>query len=221
MTQSSTIYDVLYVDELNTPTIKTDATTPTDLNIITGEEKTVVFDTAVYDDLQVSINNVARGTSAPTDRFYNHGVGSGIEYHTLGFDKNNFIWFDVQTSHSMKLNTVLECHIHFVLPNTTNIGEKIVWQLDVVASPIQGTWAVPTGSPYTATHTVAADDDTKHRILTVGNIAAVNSGVSTVYKCKLTRIDGTATEYGSEVYVEYVDCHYQKDTIGSRQERIK
>ena len=58
--------------------------------------------------------------------------------------------------------------------------------------------------------------------VSINNIAkAVNTGVSTVYKCRLTRIDGTATEYASEVYLEFVDCHYQKDTLGSRIERLK
>jgi len=196
-------------------------------NIVTNDitspywEAGALWHNPMYDDLQVSINNVAKGVSAPTDRTYAHGVGSGIAYPVLGFAKGNEIWFDVQTSHSMVLNSILECHIHFVLPNTTTIGHKIVWQLDVLASPINGTWAVPAGSPFTATHTVAAGDNTNHLIMTLGNIPAVNTGVSTVYKCRLTRIDGTATEYASEVYLEFVDCHYLKDTLGSRVERLK
>lgn len=197
--------------------IKTSDVAASDLNIDCGTDKTVALVVPVYEDLQVSINNIAKGASAPTDRYYAHGVGSGIAYPVLGFAKGNYIWFDVQTSHAMKLNTALECHIHFVLPNTTSVGHKIVWQLDVIAAAINGTWAVPSGSPYTVTHTVATGDDTSHRILSFGNIAAVNSTVSTVYKCKLTRIDGEATEYASEAYLEFVDCHYQKDTMGSRQ----
>lgn len=192
-----------------------------DLTITCGDNKTVVIDKVVYEDLQVSINNISKGASAPTDRFYDHGIASGVAFPVLGFAKGNYVWFDVQTSHSMKLNTVLDNHIHFVLPDTTNIGDKIVWQLDVVVAGIGETWAVPTGSPFTSTHTVAADDNTKHRLLEIGDIPASNSTVSTVYKCKLTRIDGTATEYASEVYLEFTDCHYQKDTIGSRQEGAK
>lgn len=191
--------------------------TPRDLTIDCGTDKTIVLTETVYEDLQVSMNNIAKGASAPTDRTYAHGVGSGIAYPVLGFAKDNYIWFDIQSSHTMKISTVLDCHIHFVLPNTTTIGHKIVWQLDVIAASLDGTWAVPAGSPYTATHTVASGDDTSHRTLSIGNIAAVNTTVSTVYKCKLTRIDGTATEYASEVYLEFVDCHYQKDTVGSRQ----
>lgn len=212
-----------YNDSNGSATTKTDFDVDSsgELTITSPTAKTPVFTPVAYEDLQVSINNIAKGVSAPTDRTYAHGVGSGIAYPVLGFAKGNYIWFDVQTSHSMKLNTVLDCHIHFVLPNTTTIGHKIVWQLDVLYADINGTWTVPNGSPFTATHTVAANDDTKHRVLEIADIPAVNTGVSTVYKCKLTRIDGTATEYASEVYLEFVDCHYQRDTIGSRQETVK
>lgn len=181
----------------------------------------ITLGTVSYEDLQVSMNNIAKGASAPADRTYAHGVGGGIAYPVLGFAKGNYIWFDVQTAHSTKLNTVLDCHIHFVLPNTTTVGHKIVWQLDVIAAGVDGTWNVPSGSPYTATHTVAANDDTQHRLLALADIASSNTTVSTIYKCKLTRIDGTATEYASEVYLEYVDCHYQMDTLGSFDETEK
>jgi len=192
-----------------------------DFEVDCGPEKTLVLVEPVYDDLQVSINNLAKGVTAPTDRFYDHGIGGGIGYPVLGFAKNDYVWFDVQTQHSMKLNTVLDNHIHFILPNTTTIGRKFVFQLDVIAAGIHGVWAVPAGSPFTATHIVAADDDISHGFLGIGDIPASNTTVSSVYKCRLTRIDGEAVEYGSEVYLEFSDCHYQKNTMGSRQENAK
>jgi hypothetical protein len=85
----------------------------------------------MYDDLQVGINNIAKGASAPTDRTYNHGIAGGIAYPVLGFSKNNYIWFDVQTSHTMKLSTPLECHIHFILLTRRQSGIKLYgsWML--------------------------------------------------------------------------------------------
>ena len=77
----------------------------------------------VYDDMQVNVGRVRLGATAPTWRRYNHGVGSGVTFDVLGFAVNNYIYFDVQTSHSMKLNTILDCHMHYILPNTTNIGD--------------------------------------------------------------------------------------------------
>ena len=179
------------------------------------------METVSYDDQQVGISNVNKGVTAPTDRLYNHGIGGGVTFNVLGFAVNDFIYFDVQTSHSMKLNTILDCHMHFILPNTTNVGDKFQFQLDVIAAGIGGTYAVPTGSPFTAEHTIVAGDNTDHGYLELGDIPASNTTVSTIYTCKLTRIAASANEYGSEVYLKYIDCHYQKDSLGSREEGAK
>ncbi len=55
----------------------------------------------------------------------------------------------------------------------------------------------------------------------LAEIPASNDTVSTIYKCKLTRIDAQATEYGSEVYVDFNDCHFIKDGLGSANEGSK
>ena len=121
----------------------------------------------------------------------------------------------------MKLNTILDHHIHFTLPDTTDIGDRFKFQLDVIAAGINAQWAVPTGSPFTSERQVAANDDTYHRFEDVAQIPASNTTVSTLYKCKLSRIAATADEYAGDVYVTFTDCHYEKDTVGSRQETSK
>jgi len=166
-----------------------------------------------YEDLQVSISNIKPGSTAPTERQYDCGTG-GLTFPFLGFAVNDFIYFDVQTNHAAKLNEALDNHIHFVLPNTTNIGDRFQFQLDVMAAGINTQWAVPAGSPYTAERQVAANDDTYHRLMEIADIAASNDTVSTVYKCKLTRIAATVNEYGSEVYLTFTDCHQLIDTPG-------
>lgn len=208
----------VYYDGVN-GNIDTDIVTPSDLTIDCGAEKTVVLEVPVYEDLQVSISNIRIPTSnAPTERLYAGGISGGVTFPFLGFDVNDYIYFDVQTSHTMKLNTILDNHIHFTLPNTTDIGDKFKFQLDVIAAGLDTAWEVPTGSPYNGEHTVATDDNTHHRLLEVADIAASNDTVSTVYKCKLTRIAASSDEYASEVYITFSDCHYQRDTVGSRTE---
>lgn len=202
--------------------LKTDEVAASDLKIACGTNKTLELQQPVYEDLQVSISNIKLPPAQePSDVLYDCGVVGGVTFPFLGFALNEYIYFDVQTSHSMKLNTVLENHIHFILPNTTNIGDKFKFQLDVIAAGINGQWTVPTGSPFAGEHTVAADDDTYHRYLDIADIPASNTTVSTIYKCKLTRVAATSDEYGSEVYITFTDCHYQKNTMGSRQENSK
>jgi hypothetical protein len=173
-----------------------------------------------WDDIQVAVGRLRLGASAPTWRAYNYGAGA-INFDVLGFAVGNIIDFTVQTSHSMKINTILQNHIHFILPNTTNIGDKFQFQLDVKAAGVNGQYAIPTGSPFTAEYTVQANDNTTHRVLEIAEIPAVNTTLSTVYKCKLTRIAATSNEYGSEVYLDFSDCHYQIDDRGSQEQFSK
>lgn len=174
-------------------------------------------DYTVWEDLQVSISNVRLPASNDPDyEYYAFGIGSGVTFPVLAFALNEYMYYDIQTSHTMKLNTVLNNHIHFTLPDTTNVGDKFKFQLDVIAAAVNVQWAVPAGSPYTAEHTVAANDNTHHRLLEIGDIAASNSTVSTLYKCKLTRIAATTDEYAGDVYIQFNDCHYEKDTLGSK-----
>ena len=71
-----------------------------------------------YDDLQVSISNIRVPTSnAPTERLYAGGIGSGVTFPFLGFALNNYVYFDIQSSRSMKLSSVMDSHIHYTTPS--------------------------------------------------------------------------------------------------------
>ena len=183
---------------------------------VTNDKTWVFCNDVVYDDLQVGISNIrVPASNYPTERLYNHGIGGGVTFPVLGFALNDYLYFDVQTTHGMKLNTIIDNHFHFILPNTTNIGDKWKFQLDVIGASVDVAFAVPTGSPFTAEHTIVANDNTHHRLFELADIPAINSTVSTLYSCVLTRIGATANEYASEVYVKYIDCHYQKNSMGS------
>lgn len=175
----------------------------------------------VYNDLLVSIDNVKLPASnAPTWRDYAYGIGGGVTFPTLGFALNNYIYFTIQTSHSMVLNSILENHIHYTTPSD-GTGDSFKFQLDVIAAGIGGTWAVPTGSPYSTEVLMSGDFTGEHQLEDIAEIAAVNTTVSTLYKCKLTRIAASGTEYAGEVYIDFADCHYQIDQVGSRTEMTK
>lgn len=175
----------------------------------------------VFEDLQVSISNVRIPTSnAPTWRLYNHGIGAGVTFPVLGFALNELIYFDVQTHHAMKISTVLSEHIHYMTPSD-GTGDKFKFQLDVIAAPLDGTWAVPTGSPFTKEVSMTTDLSNTHKLEEIAAIPAVNTTVSTLYKCKLTRIAASANEFAGEMYLEFTDGHYEKDTMGSRLKDVK
>lgn len=212
----------LYFDgaELN---LKTDEIAASDLSITCGTNKTIELQNVVYDDMQVGISNIrVPVANAPTERLYNHGIGGGVTFPVLGFAVNDYLYFDVQTSHRMKLSTILDQHIHFMTPTDGSATpDRFQFQIDVIAAPIGGNWAALTGSPFTAEHIIAADYTNYHGYFEICDYPAVNTTVSTIYKMKLTRIAATQDEYAGEVYVEFIDCHYQINTMGSRQEGTK
>lgn len=178
-------------------------------------------DSVVYDDLQTGGDRLFRpGGDDPTWRTYNYGVGGGVAFGALGFALNDYAEYFLQSTHSMKLSTALDVHIHFIVP-TDSAADRFKFQLDVVAAPIGGSYAVPAGSPYTAEHVLDGTESTKNTVLDLADIPAINTTVSTIYICRLTRIAATASEYAGEVYVTFVDGHYQRDTIGSLSEDTK
>lgn len=176
-----------------------------------------------YEDLQVSISNIKiPAANEPADRLYNHGIVGGVTFPVLGFAVGEYVYFDLQTQHSMKLNTILDNHIHYMTPTDgSGTPDRFQFQLDVIVAPIGGSWAVPTGSPFTSEHTISDDYTNSHELMEIADIPASNSTVSTIYKCKLTRIAASQDEYSGEVYLEFTDSHFQKDTLGSRLEGSK
>jgi len=175
----------------------------------------------VYDDIQVALSGAkVPAANAPTWRTHDFGVGGGVAYSVLGFDIGDYLDFYVQTSHAMKLNSILDNHVHGTIP-IDSANDKIQWQLDVVGAPIGGTWAVVTGSPFTKEFTLAGSEADKHNMLDIADIPAINTTISTIYLCRLTRIAASADDYEEEVYLIFNDCHYQADTLGSRTEGSK
>ena len=178
-------------------------------------------DAVVYDDIQAGASRLTRpGGSDPTWRTYNLGIGGGVAYSVLGFALNQYgdIW--IQTPHAMKLNTVLDNHLHWIIPSES-IGDKIKFEIAVAAAGIGDTFAAPAGSPYSAEVTLVGGEASKHSVLDIGDIPAVNTTVSTAYAIQLKRIAASSNDYAPEVYMIFNDSHAQLDTPGSIAEGSK
>ena len=168
-----------------------------------------------WDDIQSNITVVRKGTSPPEARKYNFGIAGGVEFAIDGFAVGESVYVSVQTSHTMKLNTLLDNHIHFILPDNTGVGDRFQFQLDVIAAGIGGDFAVAEGSPFTGEQLITDGANKRHALLTVAEIPPMNTTTSTVYECELTRIAASANEYSGEVYLMFNDGHYKKDSDGS------
>ena len=176
-----------------------------------------------WDDIQGNVSSAKLPASnAPTWTTFDFGIGGGIAFNVLGFDTNDYFDFTLQTSHSMKLNSPLDFHIHWTIPSD-DAGKRFAFKLDVIAAGVNETFAVPTGSPFTGADVeLAVGDSGKHNLAEIATIPAVNTSVSTLYQCRLTRVaPASGTDYGSDVYVLFNDSHYMKDALGSKSEYIK
>lgn len=175
----------------------------------------------VYDDIPTSIINVKLPPSnAPAEIFWNHNIGGGVTFPTLGFDIGEYVYAVIQSPHAMKLETVLDQHIHYSVPSD-GTGDNFQFQVDVIAAGVNEAWAVPAGSPFTAENTMNGNFTGNHKLFDLADIPGVNTTVSTLYKLKLTRIAASANEYAGRVYIDFFDGHHQRDQNGSRQEYIK
>jgi hypothetical protein len=175
----------------------------------------------VYDDLQTGGDRLFRpGGDDPTWGTSTYGIGGGVAFSALGFALNDYAEYFVQTTHGMKLNTVLDAHVHYTLPSDS-ASDRIKFQIDVIAAPIGSDYAAPAGTPFSAEVVLDGTEAGKHNLIEVADIPAVNTTVSTIYICRLTRVAASASDYAPVVYVTFVDCHFQKDTSGSLAEDSK
>lgn len=175
----------------------------------------------VFDDMRAPAGALIRpGPADPTWTTDTRGVGGGVAFSALGFALNDYVDYWVETSHSMALNTTMDIHVHWDIPSNS-VDDKIKFQADVIAAPLYASWAVPAGSPFSAEYTLLAASANKNNLLEIGDIPAVNTTVSTMYICRLTRIAASALDYANPVFVDFVDCHFSLDTAGSLQEGSK
>ncbi len=184
---------------------------------------TIVFkgDATVYDDLQVGTSEAKRpAVNAPTWRTFNYGIGGGITFFTLGFAINDYLEFKIQSTHSTKLLSMIDSHIHWTIPSDS-VGDKIQFQLDIIYANRLEDYAVIAGSPFSKEATLDGTEAGKHNKLDIVEMPSVNTDISTIFICRLTRIAASSDDYANEVYVDFNDSHIQKDTAGSRTEMVK
>jgi hypothetical protein len=175
-----------------------------------------------YDDIQGGVSSSRRfDVNPPADREYDYGISSGVDFACAGFAVDEGVYLTVQSPHAMKLNSALEQHFHWTVPTSAS-GKKIKFQLDVIASGVDGAWVKPASSPFTVEVTLDGTENTKHNLAEFGEIEAANTTVSSLYKMKFHRIAASSDEYSGEVYVDFIDGHFQQDQArGSRTEYVK
>lgn len=173
-------------------------------------------DAKVWDDLRIPGLSVAKGASAP-DLISWLGAG-GLMVN--GFDGNatsEQVFFTCQLPHSYKQGSDIEPHVHWG-PVNANAG-NVKWFLEYSWANIDGTFpAITTISIVDAASGTAWD----HQVAPFSTITGTGKMISSMLVCRLYRNPGDGDDtYGSDAGFLEFDFHFEKDTIGSRQEFIK
>ena len=185
------------------------------------EDGTLVFNgsATVWDDLRFPVGSVrGAGAFAPATTAYKDGI-------ILAFDtgpNNESVQFIGQFPHSYKLESTIECHIHWTIPVSGAGGgaENVKWDLTYSWAAMGGSF--PGSSSATVTvdvQNLTADDHIYTDIVDIPGTGI--DTVSSIIICSLTRDVGVANDYASDAYFLEADFHFEMDTVGSREEASK
>ena len=189
----------------------------TDLTIKTGAGKTLVLETAVWDDLRIVPGSIDRpGVSDPTFQDWQPG-GSGTTFKVLKFNQSQYGFFTCQLPHKYKLGSDIYCHVHWT-PGARGADEDtktVAWKIDYSWASIGSVF--PASANLDLTDTCDGVND-KHLMTDDKVITGTDQGVSSMLICKIYRDTGdtwVGTGANGPALLE-VDFHFQIDTLGSR-----
>lgn len=203
-----------------------------DILISTDDEKTIVLEEPVWDDLMVAVLSAKPGVANPPafDKWKEAlGGSTGVYLYFFPPNVEDDLFFAVQMPHCWKVGTDIYPHIHWI-PKTTADGnpanQKVVWGLEYAWANIGETF--PTNTLIvTASDHLPADANVvagKHYLTPFTPITpgAAQDEISTMLICRLFRksADG-ADNYEGDAGILQFDIHYQIDTMGSRKETEK
>ena len=172
-----------------------------------------------WTDLRTPVSSIRLpGASAPTPTSYKGG-------QVLAFPNNTdtTVYFVFQMDHSYKLESDVEFHIHYALETAGSGGgaENVKWNFTYTWMTIGSAIDDPTTETNTTdVQSLNADYHYLDEIVASIDGSAIDD-VSSVMICSLERDTSVADNYAHDVYLLSLDLHYQRDSLGSRQEDIK
>lgn len=159
----------------------------------------------VYNDLVSPITSSKLGTHSP--QF------DEAEY-TYYFDdatttiNEDYILVGLQIPHNYKQGSNISCHLHAYQTQANNGNFTI---------RLNYTWYninEVNGQKQSITKNFTLNTPTRNNtILDFGEINGINKTISSTFKAEIRRIAGDNST--NNLYIDFFDCHYQQDTLGS------
>lgn len=158
-----------------------------------------------------------------------NGAGSqGIYAYAFTASSPSYSMYDIQLPHQYKEGSDIYPHVHFLPKVTGSANQKILWRFeyvwqnfgDSITSILHSSSTVITGMAHIPT------DDTlqalKHYITPLGTISGAGKTISSELRFTFSRFaNDSADDYGDEAYLWGLGIHYEKDSLGSKEEYTK
>jgi hypothetical protein len=169
-----------------------------------------------WEDLVMPIlTSKVAGTKAPSlTQFRNGTYAMAFSNAVAGSEEEVFT--TLQMSHSYKLNSTINCHIHYTCGTAS--ANNITWALEVSKANINGLYPSSTTLKKVGSCTTAYT----HYLADFGSIGNF-SGISGVAVARIYRNSANTTDNytGDDAFGISLDCHYEKDSFGSNGEYVK
>jgi hypothetical protein len=203
---------------IETPQITSNSSTPVDLSVITGTDKTLVLDTPVWDDSMVAPTAFRGGATALTFDL----LTTSIYGHRWDVNDEVHIW--IQFPHSIKTNTIVSPHIHIINKNAIgntnyNVAFNFYWTWANINSSFPAEQ-----SELNVKQSFQNIGALTHKMLVFGDITPTTGqgGISSLFLGMFKRVAADSQPYNTnDIFCGGIDIHFQKDTQGSRQRGSK
>lgn len=188
-----------------------------DLTITSPTAKTVYFSPTVFDDLQfpvsdakVTPNNLLPSWEVFTTNTSEYAFSVNDEVDT----KANEI------PHWWKQGTAGHAHIHITTKAVPAGAQYAKFTVTFAYADTDEVWVE---APLTAELTIPISTTALTNFyLDLGDLTLTNYLIGAQIRCRIKRIAATGgTEYVGDIFVTQVGIHFEKDTLGSRQEIVK
>lgn len=192
-------------------TIKSHETDPADMQLVTGAQKTLVFNTPVYDDIIIYAANLRPGGTPPSFVAFQDSI------YAISFinGSTDIVYGAFEIPHTYKEESDIEIHLHWS-PSTTDTG-SCDWLMKYTIAGMLGTF----GAEQTLTFAQAGSGTVnKHQYVTANAlIAGAGITIGTVIAFALSRPAGDG--FSGDAFLHSVGAHYLRDTLGSRRMGVK
>lgn len=134
--------------------------------------------------------------------------------HVTNVNLEQYFFIQNQISHGYKEETNISCHLHAytLIKDTGNVTLELNYTWYNIGSTDFTTYLI------TKNINISTINRT-NSIISFGQISGTGKTISSTFKGKITRkTNETATQ---PLYLDFFDCHYQKDSFGSNEEYIK